>query len=83
MNINPEFLWEFFSKNPLQYNLRKGDIVYLPPVRPSCYAINSLIITVGKFQGFDWLRGVQLIINFCVTKEKHTLRTSRITKCEK
>ena len=28
-----------------------------------------LIITIGKFQQFDWLRRVQLIINFCVTKE--------------
>ena len=42
MNINPEFMWEFFNKNPLQYNLRKGDIVYLPPARSSCYGINSL-----------------------------------------
>ena len=45
--------------------------------------IPVIIITVGKFQRFDWLGGAQLIINFCVTKEKHTLRTSRITKCEK
>ena len=26
--------------------------------------ITKVIITVGKFQRFDWLRGVQLIINF-------------------
>ena len=42
MNINLEFMWEFFNKNPLQCNLRKGDIVYLPPARSSCYGINSL-----------------------------------------
>ena len=42
MNINPEFMWEFFNKNPVQYNLRKGDIVYLPHARSSCYGINSL-----------------------------------------
>ena len=41
MNINPQFMWEFFNKNPVQYNLRKGDI-YLPPSRSSCYGINSL-----------------------------------------
>ena len=35
-------MWEFFNKNPVQYNLRKGDIVYLPPARSSCYGINSL-----------------------------------------
>ena len=42
MNINTEFMWEFFNINPLQYNLRKGDIVYLPPARSSCYGINTL-----------------------------------------
>ena len=42
MNIFPEFMWEFFSKNQVQYNLRKEDIVYLPPVRSSCYRIKSL-----------------------------------------
>ena len=41
MNINPEFMWEFFNKNRVQYNLQKGDIVYLPPARSSCYRINS------------------------------------------
>ena len=42
MNINPEFMWEFFNKNPVQYNLRKRNIVYLPPARSSSYGINSL-----------------------------------------
>ena len=42
MNINPEFMWKFYHKNPVQYNLQKGDIVYLPPPRSSCYGINSL-----------------------------------------
>ena len=32
-------------------------------------SFQEVIITVGKFQWFDWLRGVKLIINFCVTKE--------------
>ena len=44
MNINPEFMWEFSNTNPVQYNLRKGDIVNLPPVRSSCYGINSLAL---------------------------------------
>ena len=42
MNMNPEFMWKFFSKNPVQYNLQKGDVVYLPSARPSCYGINYL-----------------------------------------
>ena len=41
MNINSEFKWELFDKNLVNYNLRKGDIVYLPPARSSCYGINS------------------------------------------
>ena len=46
-NINLEFMWEFFNKNPVQYNLRKGDIVYLPPARSSRYGINSLAFLEG------------------------------------
>ena len=42
MNITPEFMWEIFNKIPVQGNLRKGNIVYLPPARSSCYGINSL-----------------------------------------
>ena len=42
MNINPDFMRDFFNKNPLQYNLRKGDINYIPPARFSCYGINFL-----------------------------------------
>ena len=42
MNINLEFRWEIFHKISVQYNLRKGDIVYLPPAKSSCYGINSL-----------------------------------------
>ena len=42
MNMNHEFMWKFFSRNPAQYNLRKGDIVCLPPTRSSCYGSNSL-----------------------------------------
>ena len=35
-------MWEFFNKNSIQYNLRKGDIIYHLPARSSCYGINSL-----------------------------------------
>ena len=35
-------MWEFFSKHPVEYNSQKGDIVYLPPVRSSCYGVNAL-----------------------------------------
>ena len=41
MNVNPGLIREFFNKSPVQYNIRKGDIV-LPPTRSSCYGINSL-----------------------------------------
>ena len=41
MNINPEFMWEFFNQYLFQYNLRKRDTVYVPPARSSCYGINS------------------------------------------
>ena len=52
MNINPEFMWECFNKNSLQYNLRKRDIVYLLPARASCNGISSL-----AFRG-SWNSGI-------------------------
>ena len=42
MNVNPEFMWKIFNKNPVEYNLRKEDLFYVPPARSSCYGINSL-----------------------------------------
>ena len=42
MNVNPELMWKNFNKNPVQYNLRKGDLFYVPPARSSCLGINSL-----------------------------------------
>ena len=42
MNINPEFMRESFNKNPVHYNLRKGDIIYLPPASFSFYRTNSV-----------------------------------------
>ena len=39
------------------------------PCLPRFFLFWFLIIAVQKFQRFDWLQGVQLIINNCVTKE--------------
>ena len=50
----------------LSYHLSNLSLIALEAMR-----LLVLIITVGKSQRFDWLRAVQLIINFCVTKEKH------------
>ena len=46
-NINPEFMWEFFNKNLVQFNLRKRDKFYLPSARSSRYGINSLAFRGG------------------------------------
>ena len=39
-------MWEIFSKNPVQYNLKKGHIVYLPRARSSCNGVNYLAFRV-------------------------------------
>ena len=44
MNINPEFMWGFFNKSPVQHNLQKRDIVYHPHARSTSYRINSLAL---------------------------------------
>ena len=40
--FNPGFIWNFFRKNEVSYNLRRGDLVYLPPAKSTRYGINSL-----------------------------------------
>ena len=42
VNMNFEFVWKFFSKNPVPHNLRKGYLVYLPPDRSSSRGTNFL-----------------------------------------
>ena len=67
MNINPEFM-KFFNKNPVQYNLRKGDIVFLPFARSCCYGINSLTF-----------RGSLLWNSFpCNVKQSHNLEEFKL-----
>ena len=41
VEINPEFMWTYFLKSPISYDLRKGDKVLLPPARSARYGINS------------------------------------------
>ena len=31
MNLNPEFMWDFFKNNPIPCILRNGNICILPP----------------------------------------------------
>ena len=39
-------MWTYFLRNPISYDLRKGNEVLLPPTRLVRYGINSLL-----FQG--------------------------------
>ena len=41
-NLNPEFMWPFFKKKSIPYNLRNGNICILPPARSSHCGINSV-----------------------------------------
>ena len=45
VKINPEFMWTYFLKNSISYNLRKGDKVFLPPARSARYRISSVLFT--------------------------------------
>ena len=40
--INPEFMWPYFTYNNISYNLRKGPIVYLPSTYSTYYSTNSV-----------------------------------------
>ena len=40
--INPEFMWPYFTYNSISYNLRKGPILYLPSTHSTYYSTNSV-----------------------------------------
>ena len=40
--INPEFMWPYFTYNNISYNLRKGPILYLPSTHSTYYGTNSV-----------------------------------------
>ena len=40
--INPEFMWPYFTYNNISYNLRKGPILYLPRAHSTYYGTNSV-----------------------------------------
>ena len=40
--INPEFMWSYFTYNNITYNLRKGPILYLPSTHSTYYGTNSV-----------------------------------------
>ena len=42
--LNPGFMWNFFERNHIPYNLRRGDLLLLPPDKPSRYSVNSLAL---------------------------------------
>ena len=41
-HLNPEYMWEFFTKRVVQYNLRTKELYKLPSVNSESYGLNSL-----------------------------------------
>ena len=42
MHLNPEFMWPYFYKKPIPYDLRKGTKVFLPSVKSFRLGLNSV-----------------------------------------
>ena len=40
--VNPGFTWNLFENNHIPYNLRRGDLLLLPPAKSTRYNIDSL-----------------------------------------
>ena len=44
IETNPEFMWTYFLKYAITYDIRrKGDEVFLPPAKSARYGINLLL----------------------------------------
>ena len=42
-HLNPEYMWEFFTKRDVPYGLRISELCKIPSVNTQCYGINSLL----------------------------------------
>ena len=40
--LDPGFMWNFFERSHIPYNLRRGDLLLLPPAKSTRYGVNSL-----------------------------------------
>ena len=40
--LNPGFMWNFFERDHIPYNLRRGDLLILPPAKSTRYDVNFL-----------------------------------------
>ena len=38
--LNPGFMWNFFERNHIPYNLRRGDLLLLPPAKSTRCGVN-------------------------------------------
>ena len=65
--INPEFIWTYFPKGPIPYDLGKGNKVFLPLARSARYEINSLL-----FRG-------SLLWNNCSSSVQNSAALSKFT----
>ena len=41
-HLNPEYMWEFFTKRDVPYGLRISELCKIPSVNTQCYGINYL-----------------------------------------
>ena len=64
-------MWEFVRKHPFECSL--GDIVYLPPVRSSCYGVNTL-----AFRGSLLWNNLQSDIKQSTNLEEFKLKLSNL-----
>ena len=46
-NLNRGFIWNFFERNHIPYNLRQGNLLFLPPAKSTGYGVNSLVFRVS------------------------------------
>ena len=40
--VNLKFMWSYFSRNSISYDLRKGSKLFLPPAKSFCFGLNYI-----------------------------------------
>ena len=69
-SINPGFMWNFFERNLTPYNLRRSDLLLLPPAKSTRYGVNYLALwgsqTLEEFENrMKNLRSIHCTCNVC------------------
>ena len=78
-HLNPEYMWEFFTKRDVPYGLRISELCKIPSVNTLCYGINSLSFR-GSLLWNALSDEIKLTASAKVLKKKYDTEMTKIVR---